>query len=81
MLIGAGNGAGDYNVPVGETRSFHIEAPANVSSAWYSPVDNIQDLVKFQTISVAVASDNRVGLTIKPIENALLRLVVFAEVA
>lgn len=80
MLIGAGNGGGDYNVPVGETRSFQIEAPNNVLSAWYTPVDNLQDLPKFQTLSVAPASDNRVGLTVKPNDHALLRVVVFAEV-
>jgi len=80
MLIGGGTGGGDYNVPIGETRSFQIEAPANVAAAWYTPIDNLPDLVKFQTISVTVAGHNRVGLTVKPAQNALLRLLVFAAI-
>jgi hypothetical protein len=80
MLIGAGNGSGDFNVPVGETRSFQIEAPGNVVAAWYTPIDNLPDLAKFQTISVIPTGDNRVGLTVKPAQNALLRVLVFAEI-
>jgi len=80
MLIGGGTGGGDYNVPIGETRSFQIEAPARVAAAWYTPIDNLPDLVKFQTISVTVAGHNRVGLTVTPAQNAVLRLLVFAAI-
>jgi len=80
MLIGAGNGSGYYNIPVGETRSFQIEAPGNVVAAWYMPIDNLPDLVKFQTMSVTSAGDNRVGPTVKPAQIALLRVLVLAEI-
>jgi hypothetical protein len=79
MLLGGGAGGGEFNVPVGETRSFQIEAPANVVTAWYMPVDNLPDLVKFQTISVRVAGANWVGLTVKAAQDALLRIHVLAE--
>jgi hypothetical protein len=45
MLIGGGAGGREFNVLVGEARSFQIEAPANVVTAWYMPVDNLPDLV------------------------------------
>jgi hypothetical protein len=80
MLIGGGTGGGDYNAPVGETRSFQIETPAKVVATWYLPIDNLPDLVKFQTISPTVSGDNRVTLTIKPVQTALLRILVFAEI-
>jgi hypothetical protein len=79
MLIGGGAGGGEFNVPVGEARSFQIEAPANVVTAWYMPVDNLPDLVKFHTISVRATGNNRVGLTVKAAQDALLRIHVLAE--
>ena len=78
MLIAGGTGDGDYNVPIGETRSFQIETPANVAAAWYTPIDNLPDLVKFQTISVTVAGHNRVAVTVKPVQSGVMRLLVFA---
>jgi hypothetical protein len=80
MLIGAGNRLGDYNIPVGETRTFNLDVPAKVVATWYMPVDNLPDLVKFQTIAPSVVGDSRVAVTVKANQEALIRILVLAEI-
>jgi hypothetical protein len=80
MLIGAGNRHGDYNLPVGETRTFTLDVPAEVVSAWYVPIDNLPDLVKFQTIAPVVSGKSRVAITVRANQDALIRILVLAEI-
>lgn len=80
VVIGGNEPRADYNAPVGETRVFQLETVSKVSSVWYVPVDNIPDLVKFQTILVGVNEQDRVSLTIKPNAQALLRILIFADI-
>ncbi|MEI6546488.1 MAG: hypothetical protein WCN85_05660 [Burkholderiales bacterium] len=80
MLIGAGNRRGDYNVPVSESRSFTLDVPAEVVSAWYVPIDNLPDLVKFQTISPVVSGKSRVTVTVQANQDALIRILLLAEI-
>jgi len=79
MLIGAGIRNGDYNLPVGEPRSFTLDVPAEVVAAWYVPIDNLPDLVKFQTIAPVVSGKSRVSVTVQANQDALIRILVLAE--
>jgi signal transduction histidine kinase len=57
-----------------------LDVPAEVVSAWYVPIDNLPDLVKFQTISPVVSGKSRVTVTVQANQDALIRILLLAEI-
>jgi hypothetical protein len=79
-VIGGGPVGAPFNAPVGQTQSFNVPVGTNVTTAWYTPVDNLGDLLGFDHIEVGPSgSSGSVSLTIKPNRNALLRIYIFGE--
>lgn len=80
IVIGGGPVNGNYNAPVGQMQSFEVPVGGNVGVCWYTPVDNLPDLMAFDHIEIVPSGSGNLRLTIKPNRNALLRLYVYGEV-
>ena len=78
VVIGTPAGV-TYHAPIGAAQNYEIDIPAGrrILAAWYHPIDNIPDLVKFGHIEVAPsASGDDLNLLISALTDCELRIII-----
>ena len=84
IVVAGGSGHGDYIVPVDENHEFSIDFGSRpVKACWFIPIGHPQDFGHFEGINVRPGTggtEDDVILTLNPVKNAQMRIMIYALV-